>query len=197
MAEATGSVAAVQDRDPDHLASLMARYQNADREAASELVRRLSPMLLRFLAGPAQTRGHSDDMLQECWLRIHRARHTYRPGAPVLPWIFAIARHTRVDVYRRRRRIDAREVIVEEFSDTPAESPQAERTDAQALWQFVERLPASQKDVIRMLKVTGMSLEEVARATGTSVGAVKQKAHRAYQKLRVMLSDAATERGES
>ena len=35
-----------------------------------------------------------------------------------------------------------------------------------------------------MLKVSGMSLEEVARATGGTVGAVKQKAHRAYVKLR-------------
>jgi RNA polymerase sigma-70 factor (ECF subfamily) len=45
--------------------------------------------------------------------------------------------------------------------------------------------------VIEMLKVTGMSLEEVARATSSSVGAVKQKAHRAYEKLRDLLSGPA------
>ena len=32
-------------------------------------------------------------------LRIHRARHTYLPSEPLLPWIFAIARHTRLDAY--------------------------------------------------------------------------------------------------
>ena len=65
----------------------MRRYQQADPAAAAELVRVLSPMLLRFLSGPAQTRVHAEDMLQECWLRIHKARHTYRQDAPVLPWI--------------------------------------------------------------------------------------------------------------
>jgi RNA polymerase sigma-70 factor, ECF subfamily len=45
-------------------------------------------------------------------------------------------------------------------------------------------LPASQREVIEMLKFAGMTLEEVARATSSSVGSVKQKAHRAYEKLR-------------
>ena len=45
-------------------------------------------------------------------------------------------------------------------------------------------LPESQREVIAMLKISGMTLEEVARATSSSVGSVKQKAHRAYEKLR-------------
>ena len=49
-------------------------------------------------------------------------------------------------------------------------------------------LPESQREVIEMLKVEGMSLEEVARATSSSVGSVKQKAHRAYKKLRETMS---------
>jgi RNA polymerase sigma-70 factor (ECF subfamily) len=51
-------------------------------------------------------------------------------------------------------------------------------------------LPDSQREVIAMLKVSGMSLEEVARATSSSVGSVKQKAHRAYNKLRELLTEA-------
>jgi RNA polymerase sigma-70 factor (ECF subfamily) len=45
-------------------------------------------------------------------------------------------------------------------------------------------LSESQREVLEMLKVAGMSLEEVARATSSTVGSVKQKAHRAYKKLR-------------
>jgi len=48
-------------------------------------------------------------------------------------------------------------------------------------------LPESQREVIALLKVSGMSLEEVARATSNSVGSVKQKAHRAYERLRQLL----------
>lgn len=172
---------------PSRLEDLMERYQRADRDAAAALVHELSPKLLRFLAGPMQTRSFAEDMLQDCWLRIHRARHTYRPGSPVLPWVYAIARYTRVDAYRRRRQVDSNEVptdYVADMADTPAAVPKPVKID---LWRLVERLPESQKEVIVMLKVSGMSLEEVANATGSTVGSVKQKAHRAYEKLRSLL----------
>jgi len=88
------------------LADLMIRHQQADQAAADELVKRLSPLLLRFLSRAIYRRRHCEDLLQECWIRIHKAHHTYRPGTPVLPWIYPIARHTRVDVYRHYRRIE-------------------------------------------------------------------------------------------
>ena len=188
--EAASPVARAKDNnDTERLRVLMEGYQKADRDAATELVQRLSPMLLRFLAGPLQTRPYAEDMLQDCWLRIHKARHSYRQGTPVLPWIFAIARHTRIDAYRRRRRIDAKESSIEEKSPTFQPAAPAARTPDLDLWRLVAQLPQSQQEVIRMLKITGLSLEEVANATGTSVGAVKQKAHRAYEKLRTLLGD--------
>ena len=58
-------------------------------------------------------------------------------------------------------------------------------------------LSESQREVIEMLKVAGMSLEEVARATSSSVGSVKQKAHRAYEKLRERMSAMRLRRGQS
>jgi RNA polymerase sigma-70 factor (ECF subfamily) len=53
--------------------------------------------------------------------------------------------------------------------------------------QLIAELPESQREVIVLLKVSGMSLEEVARATSSTVGAVKQKARRVYTKLRQAL----------
>src|SRR6266436_7031860 len=96
----------------DRLRQLMVRYQAADRAAVEELVRLLSPALLRFLSSPRLPGGDAEDVLQECWLRIHKARHTYRSSEPLLPWIFAIARYTRLDGYRRRRRLESRETLV-------------------------------------------------------------------------------------
>ena len=57
--------------------------------------------------------------------------------------------------------------------------------------ELIAVLPASQREVVSMLKVSGMSLEEVARATASSVGSVKLKAHRAYEKLREVLKPQA------
>ncbi|HYM76424.1 MAG TPA: sigma factor, partial [Candidatus Dormibacteraeota bacterium] len=89
----------------DQLRDLMVRYQQGDVAAVETLVTNLSPALLRFCSGPGMSPSDAEDVLQDCWLRIHRARHTYLPSEPLLPWIFAVARHTRLDAYRRRRRL--------------------------------------------------------------------------------------------
>ena len=79
------------------------------------------------------------------------------------------------------------------FSDPSQGQPQG-AAPAPALgsgvMELVNRLPDGQREVIVMLKVVGMSLEEVAGATSSTVGAIKQKAHRAYATLRRMLTDA-------
>jgi RNA polymerase sigma-70 factor (ECF subfamily) len=106
----------------------------------------------------------------------------------VLPWIFAIARHTGLDHYRKARRVEIREMQIDTLPEVAAASPDPPPggSDGQIaeLDAILAHLPASQREVILMLKVTGMTVEEVARATASSAGSVKQKAHRAYQKLR-------------
>jgi RNA polymerase sigma-70 factor (ECF subfamily) len=173
------------------LESLMARYQQGDFAAATALVNRLSPQLHRFFLAQFVSRRYADDLLQETWLRIHEVRHTYRPGQPVLPWLYAIARNIRVDHYRKARRAEIHEQSLHENLDItqPAGTGAARTPDLEAI---LATLPDSQREVIAMLKVAGMSLEEVARATSSSVGSVKQKAHRAYERLRERLRDFGT-----
>jgi RNA polymerase sigma-70 factor (ECF subfamily) len=164
----------------------MERYQQADPEAAAALVSALSPALARFLRSQQATREEADDLLQETWMRIHRIRHTYRPGEPVLPWVYAIARRVRVDGYRRTRRIATFETTSRKLPELRAqvESP----SSLPSFEVLVAALPESQREVVTMLKAGGLSLEEVARATSSTVGAVKQKAHRAYETLRKLLA---------
>ena len=164
----------------------MARYQEGDFAAATDLIDRLSPQLHRFFVVQFASRRDADDLLQETWLRIHKVRHTYRPGEPVLPWFYAIARHVRVDHYRKAIRTTAREEGLEEVAEVAAMSRASGGTDE--LEALLAPLPESQREVIEMLKVAGMSLEEVARATSSTVGSVKQKAHRAYETLREKVS---------
>src|SRR5580658_4117078 len=91
------------------LPSLMARYGAGDSMSASALVAHLSPQLRRFFLLEPISRSHADDLLQETWLRIHRVRHTYRPGEPLLAWVYAIARHVRTDHFRKSYRMRSRE----------------------------------------------------------------------------------------
>jgi RNA polymerase sigma-70 factor (ECF subfamily) len=137
----------------------------------------------RFFLTQFVSRRHADDLLQETWLRIHQARHTYLQGRPVLPWVYAIARNIRVDHYRKANRAQAREERLDASSGIP-DAPRDRPAGSPDLEALLADLPQSQREVLAMLKVSGMSLEEVARATSSSVGSVKQKAHRAYEKLR-------------
>jgi len=179
----------------DNLELLMARYQEGDFAAASALIDRLSPQLYRFFAAQSVSRADADDLLQETWLRIHKVRHTYRPGEPALPWFYAIARHIRVDHYRKSIRASSGERELEAMSKiSVVVSEKSDRADDLAA--LLAPLSPGERDVLEMLKVAGMSLEEVARATCSTVGSVKQKAHRAYKKLRVALSEVRLGNGQ-
>jgi RNA polymerase sigma-70 factor, ECF subfamily len=176
------------------LPALMVRYQQGEADAVEALVRQLSPSLLRFLTRSGWT-ADAEDLLQECWIRIHRSRHTYRPSEPLLPWVFAVARHTRLDAYRKRRRQGNREILMAEPPDHLPANGDGSSADEGKFERLMEMLPEHQREVLVMLKVTGMSLEEVARATSSTVGAIKQKAHRAYAKLRLVLKEGGIDNG--
>ena len=188
---------AFEPMHPDgNLEILMARYQRGDFGAATSLIECISPQLHRFFLAQSQSRTDADDLLQETWLRIHKVRQTYRPGEPLLPWFYAIARHVRVDHYRKSVRTTAGERQLEamsrEAAPVPSESDRADGLDA-----LLAPLSESQREVIEMLKVAGMSLDEVARATSSTVGSVKQKVHRAYKKLRETMSASEFRKGQS
>ncbi len=183
------------DLDID-LEMLMARYQQGDFAAATAMIHRLSPQLHRFFVVQSASRGDADDLLQETWLRIHKVRHTYRAGEPVLPWLYAIARHIRIDYYRKASRTTARENRLEDVAEVAAVQ-RSESCGIPDLATLLAPLPESQREVIEMLKIAGMSLEEVARATSSSIGSVKQKAHRGYERLRQGLSGKKLSKGHA
>jgi len=138
----------------DNLEMLMARYQEGDSAAASALIYRLSPQLYRFFAAHSGSRADADDLLQETWLRIHKVRHTYRPGEPALPWFYAIARHIRVDHYRKSIRTSTGERKLEAISKTATLPAKSDRADDLAA--LLAPLSPGERDVLEMLKVAGM-----------------------------------------
>ena len=154
----------------------------------------LSPPSYRFFTSQLGTRTDEDllPLLRDVWLRIHRVRHTYRPSEPVLPWMYAIARYVRVDSYRRRHRIASREMAADALPEPLVR--QDEISNLPPFEVLMAALRESQREVLAMLKVNGLSIEEVARATSSTVGAIKQKAHRAYERLRKLLEAAPAAR---
>src|SRR6266850_885293 len=139
------------------LEQLMVRYQKADPDATAVLIERLSPRLYRFFASQLGNRTDADDMLQDLWLRVHRVRHTYRSGQPLLPWVYAIAHRVRIDSYRKRRRT-SREIGVDVLPERAV--PQEKQSNVPAFDELLATLPEGQREVLPMLKVGGLSLQD-------------------------------------
>jgi RNA polymerase sigma-70 factor (ECF subfamily) len=156
--------------------TLMERYSAGDAGAFGDLYRALAPRVFAYLCRSLGDRDLAREVLQETFLRLHRVRARYQVGERVLPWVLTIAGNLRRDLLRRRGR----------RRETPTEPEDLEAR----LLAAVRALPPGQRDVILLHKYEGLSFDEVARATGTTVGAVKLRAFRGYETLRRRLGDS-------
>src|SRR5258708_11757865 len=132
----------VGDASVSCLQQLMSRYHQVDGNAVRLLIERLSPQLLRFFSSQMGCRTDAEDMLQDLWMRIHQASHTYRPGEPVLPWVYAIASCVRTDSYRQRRRVASREITM---AGLPQRSPQRGAANPLPFEELIEALAWRQR----------------------------------------------------
>jgi len=175
-----------RDQLTESLGRLLVEYQQGNRQAANDFVALLHPVVYRYFLAQTGNPAQAEDLMQECWVRIHRGRSSYRPGEPVLPWAFAIARHTKIDEYRKDSARANREAAVAGPGEPITDPRRAieQGLEASAILARLHELPDGQREVFMMLKVQGMSVDEVAIVVGSSRSAVKQKAYRAYETLR-------------
>jgi len=171
---------------------LMTRAQDGDRAAYRTLLEDLTPYI-RSIAGRCfKEPSDVEDAVQDVLMTVHTVRHAYDPKRPFGPWLLAIANRRIIDRLRRQTRQKAREIALsaehETFLDVPANLGQA-NVDEAALGQAIERLPPEQRQAIKMLKLSEMSLKEAAAASGRSIAALKVATHRALKNLRGMLQD--------
>ena len=168
-------------------AELMILAQNADAGAYRLLLQELVPYLGAFLRKKFGSVSYLDDLVQEIMIGIHKARHTYQPDRPFLPWLHAIIRYKSIDLMRTRLRRESREVLNGEAIDQESETFWAAETNTDLgdrVLLAVAALPLKQRTTVEMLKVEGLSVKEVANRTGWSESAIKVTAHRAYEALR-------------
>lgn len=175
------------------LADLMRSAQNGDGAAYAELLGRVTPLARQAVWRRYGFLQSSDleDIVQEILLSLHAARATYDPARPFLPWLMGIARNRMADAARRHVRRSNRETTVERlpetFSDPETNTSEDAYGDPEALRRAIDRLPASQRQAVELLKLREMSLKEAAAVTGMSIGALKVAVHRAVRSLRSVL----------
>jgi RNA polymerase sigma-70 factor (ECF subfamily) len=181
-------------------AALMGRYCDGERRAFDELYATLAPRILGYLTGLVKDRAAAEDLLQLTFIKLHQHRDVYVRGANPVPWLYTIAHRTCLDELRRRKRSRVRVSVdgnlphepVVDISGSP--EPAHEDPDAQVVARGMAALadlPETQRQAVLLTKIHGHSTAEAASILGTTVGAIKLRAHRGYVTLRQKLTASA------
>jgi RNA polymerase sigma-70 factor (ECF subfamily) len=162
---------------------LMLAYVGGDFTAFGELFRRYSPHLRALLMRRLKNAALTEDLVQQTFLQMHRARYDFRHGARVRPWLFTIA----MNLGRADLRRQLRSPVTPGTEEGRSEPAQFTAQQGKELWASLDQLPADQRDVIVLYWFEGLSFQEIAEQVGASLSAVKVRAHRGYKALRVLL----------
>lgn len=179
--------------------ALMLAYRGGDAGAFEELYRRHRGGLFRFVTRSVRDRALAEELYQEIWMRVIEARGRYAATAQgaVQPakfatWLYTIAHNRIVDHWRKK---GLQVVALETEDDVPANpghEPQRILEAKRGLERFaraLDALPAAQREAFLLHEEAGMSVAEIARATGAGEEAAKSRLRYAIAKLKEALGD--------
>ena len=172
--------------DDLRLRARMREYQEGRFEAFDELYALLAPSIRRYLLSQARDAARADDLLQDTFLQLHRARHTYDPAYPLTPWAIAIARH----VWLMDRRTQSRrpwapeDVTTMELPVRGEAAAYAEKTDVR---RALGQVAASRRNAVVQHHLLGFSFKEIAEKAGIAETAAKLRSSRGMAQLRSLL----------
>ncbi|SMP78019.1 RNA polymerase sigma-70 factor, ECF subfamily [Neorhodopirellula lusitana] len=153
--------------DPD--VRLMLRVRDDDASAFEEIVRRYQPRLIRLMQHLAPHTGLAEDLVQETFMRVFRARHSYQPGAKFSTWLFTIAGN----VARNAKRTQSRR----------KESSESDATRSSACDDDAPGVTASALDASGLMPTRQVESDERAKLVRSAVAALNER-----QRMALILS---------
>jgi RNA polymerase sigma-70 factor (ECF subfamily) len=190
---------AVTALEPD--AELMLRVKDGDAASFGLLLERHRLPVIHFLYRMVQNQAVAEELAQEVFLRVYRARTSYEPTAKFTTWLFRIAMHLALNSLRDGRMergqesldADTVELSWRQVADrTPTvEQDLVHEVKRAEVRRAVESLPAKQRAAVLMHKYQEMEYSQIARVLGCSESAVKSLLFRAYETLRARLAHLA------
>lgn len=170
--------------------ALMLRFQRGDAAAFEILYRRYRNPLMGFLRRHTGDHALAEELFQDLWASIIRRIGEYRVDSTFRTYLYHNARNRLVDVYRRQRETVAIETVEDELpaSATVDEAADTERRHRR-LMQAVDALPEEQREAFLLKEEAGLSLAELAEATGVNTETAKSRLRYAFKKLRIALGE--------
>ncbi len=175
---------------------LMLAYREGDAGAFDELYRRHKGGLYRFVLRSVRDRAVAEELYQEVWMRVIEARGRYQVQAKFTTWLYTIAHNRLVDHWRKR---GLQLVSLDQDDAQAAEPPAGADYEPQRILeakqglarfaQALEALPPAQREAFLLHEEAGMSVAEIAHATGANEEAAKSRLRYALSKLKEAFGD--------
>ncbi|WP_164117808.1 sigma-70 family RNA polymerase sigma factor [Sphingorhabdus sp. Alg239-R122] len=163
---------------------LMRASQQGDKQCYSVLLAECDKWLRRYFAAKIAPAA-LEDLVQETLISVHRKRASYDPERAFLPWLAAIGRYRWIDQLRKTYRNNEAELDENLVAD-----PQSEAVSAKiSIESLLEKLPEKQAEVIRLVKIEGLSISEASAMTAQSESLVKVNIHRGIKKLNTIVEE--------
>jgi len=179
----------------------MLQVKEGDAGSFELLLNKYRRPVVSYLRRMVQNQAVAEELAQEAFLRVYRARGSYEPAAKFTTWLFRIATHLALNSlrdgkhHRREQSVDGdgserQPLQLADERSNPEEQLVAEaRLDA--VRRAVAALPEKQRAAVLLHKYEGMDYAQIADALGCSISAVKSLLFRAYESLRVSLGHLA------
>lgn len=182
----------VQDDFESGLGPLWTCAQAGDETAYRQALTRVAVRLRgyfsrRLMSWPDEV----EDLVQETLLAVHLQRGTYDPQWPVSAWLFAIARHKLVDLFRRHGRREALHQPLDDLDEASHPVASEEQPARRDLALLLAQLPSAQRAAILMTRIEGLSMAEASGRSGASVAALKVQVHRGLKRLALLARSPA------
>ena len=172
--------------------ALMLRYCDGDVAAFEVLYRRHKDAVFRYLLRLCQHRDTAEDVFQDVWGKIVKARDSYRPTAKFSTFLYRVAHNCFIDHIRRNKRHTQTAAVEPDSQPDPADLPEVEterslarrRLDAALL-----ELPEEQRDVFLLSEEAGLSLDQISCVTDSNRETAKSRLRYAVSKLRAAIDE--------
>jgi len=166
----------------DPWGDLMAAAQLGNAGAYTRLLTEVDGWLRRYYARRLPP-SMVEDAAQDTLLTLHTRRHTYEPGRPFRAWLAGIARYKWIDRLRALDRDPAAPCAEDISEDIAIDDHGTAVMSALLLSELLNQLKPAQSEVIRLVKLDGLSIEEASERTGQSASLVKVNMHRGLARL--------------
>ncbi len=179
---------------------LMLGYRDGVVADFELLYQRLKGPLYRYLLRQVGQAGIAEELFQDIWMRVIRARRRYQPLAKFKTYLYHLAHNVLIDHYRHRNAglpasydTDAAEIIAVQAADKNQQPEEQAATQQQLerLLDLIAELPEAQREAFLLREEVGLSLEEIARVTDVKLETAKSRIRYALQRLRQGMRETA------